>query len=59
MVSIIVNPEKVPGVNAKGALAFQEFLLAPETQAEIRAFRYPDFDHQAWWPYGRHNDASD
>jgi tungstate transport system substrate-binding protein len=57
MVAIVVNPKKVPGVNAAGATAFQDFLIAPETQARIRAFRYPDFDSQAWWPAGRHNAA--
>lgn len=57
MVSVIVNPKKVPGVNADGAAAFQGFLIAPATQARIRAFRYPDFDQQAWWPAGRHNAA--
>jgi len=55
MVSVIVNPKKIPGVNAKGAEAFQDFLLAPATQARIRAFRYPAFDGQAWWPAGREN----
>jgi ABC-type tungstate transport system permease subunit len=59
MVSIIVNPKKVAGVNADGAKAFQEFLLAPATQARIRAFRYPDFDQQSWWPAGRHNNAQE
>jgi ABC-type tungstate transport system permease subunit len=57
MVSVVVNPNKVKGVNAEGATAFQEFLIAPPTQARIRAFRYPDFDQQAWWPAGRHNSA--
>ncbi len=57
MVAVVVNPNKVPGVNADGAKAFQEFLIAPATQARIRAFRYPDFDQQAWWPAGRHNGA--
>jgi tungstate transport system substrate-binding protein len=55
MVSVIVNPKKIQGVNARGAKAFQDFLLAPATQARIRAFRYPDFDQQAWWPVGRDN----
>jgi tungstate transport system substrate-binding protein len=59
MVSIVVNPKKIAGVNAEGAKAFQEFLIAPATQARIRAFRYPDFDQQAWWPAGRHNKASE
>jgi len=57
MVSIVVNPKKVPGVNVDGANAFQNYLIAPATQAQIRAFRYPDFDQQAWWPAGRHNNA--
>ncbi len=57
MVAVVVNPKKVPGVNADGAAAFQQFLLAPATQAKIRSFRYPDFDQQAWWPAGRHNSA--
>jgi tungstate transport system substrate-binding protein len=59
MVSIVVNPKKIAGVNTDGAKAFQEFLIAPATQARIRAFRYPDFDQQAWWPAGRHNEASE
>jgi tungstate transport system substrate-binding protein len=59
MVSIIVNPKKVAGINANGAQAFLEFLIAPATQARIRAFRYPDFDQQAWWPAGRHNNAGE
>jgi tungstate transport system substrate-binding protein len=59
MVSIIVNPKKIAGVNADGAKAFQEFLIAPATQARIRAFRYPDFDRQSWWPAGRHNNAGE
>lgn len=59
MVAIVVNPDKVPGVNAAGARAFQRFLIEPATQARIRAFRYPDFRGQAWWPAGRHNNPSD
>ncbi len=57
MVAIVVNPKKVQGVNAEGAEAFQAFLIAPATQARVRAFRYPDFNRQAWWPAGRHNSA--
>lgn len=55
MVSIVVNPEKIPGANAEGAKAFQDFLLEAASQARIRAFRYPDFNRQAWWPAGREN----
>jgi tungstate transport system substrate-binding protein len=57
MVSIVVNPKKITGVNFQGASSFQKYLIAPATQAKIRAFRYPDFDQQAWWPAGRHNNA--
>jgi tungstate transport system substrate-binding protein len=55
MVAIVVNPRKVSGVNASGAAKLRDFLIAPATQARVRAFRYPDFDQQAWWPAGRHN----
>jgi tungstate transport system substrate-binding protein len=59
MVTVVVNPERVPGVNAAGADAFQRFLLEPETQAAVRAFRYPSFSQQVWWPAGRHNHPQD
>jgi tungstate transport system substrate-binding protein len=59
MVAIVVNAKKVEGVNADGAEAFQRFLVAPATQVRVRAFRYPDFAQQAWWPAGRHNLASE
>ena len=59
MVSIVVNPHKVSGANQAGAEAFQRFLIAPPVQSRIRAFRYPDFDKQVWWPAGRHNNADD
>ena len=55
MVSIVVNPVKVPSANSAGAKAFQNYLLAPATQARIRKFRYPGFVLQAWWPAGRNN----
>jgi tungstate transport system substrate-binding protein len=59
MVAIVVNAEKVRGVNKTGAEAFQNFLLAPSTQARISAFRYPDLEQQVWWPAGRHNNAQE
>jgi tungstate transport system substrate-binding protein len=59
MVSIVVNPAKIKGVNAPGAAAFQDYLISPATQARIRAFRYPDLDQQVWWPAGRHNNTRD
>ena len=36
-------------------MAFQQYLLAPSTQARIRAFRLPGIDQQIWWPAGWNN----
>jgi tungstate transport system substrate-binding protein len=55
MVTVAVNSDKVAGVNVEGATAFQQYLLAPATQARIRAFRLPGIDQQIWWPVGRTN----
>lgn len=59
MVSIVVNPARVPGVNESGALALQRFLLEPATQTAIRNFRHDGLTQQTWWPAGRHNGAND
>lgn len=64
MVSIVVNPQKLEvanrvGANPAGAQAFEAFLVAPQTQARIRAFRYPGLSQQVWWPAGRHNNAKE
>jgi tungstate transport system substrate-binding protein len=55
MVTVAVNPDKVPRVNVTGVEAFQQYLLDPATQARIRAFRLPGIDQQIWWPAGRNN----
>ena len=55
MVTVAVNPDKVARVNVEGVTAFQQYLLAPATQARIRAFRLPGIDQQIWWPAGRTN----
>jgi tungstate transport system substrate-binding protein len=55
MVSVMVNPAKIPGVNVAGAKAFQAYLLDPATQAKIRAFRIPGVDQPLFWPQGRTN----
>ncbi len=55
MVTVVVNPDKVAGVNVTGAEAFQQYLLDPTTQARIRAFRLSGIDQQIWWPAGRNN----
>ena len=59
MVSIVVNPARIQGVNEAGALALQRFLLEPATQAAIRGFRHHGFPGQTWWPAGRHNAGAD
>ena len=55
MVSIVVNPARVRGVDQEGAIAFERFLLDPSTQARIRAFRHHGLTDQTWWPAGRNN----
>jgi tungstate transport system substrate-binding protein len=55
MAAIVVDPDKVPGVNAKGARALVDYLLSPRTQAQIAAFRAPGVELQLWWPAGRNN----
>ena len=57
MVMIVVDPDRVAGENRTGARTLQDDLIAPARQAQIRAFRYPDFDRQTWWPAGRLNSA--
>lgn len=54
--SVVVDPAKIRSVNIHGALAFERFLIAPETQAQIRAFRHPDFDRPIFWPAANNND---
>lgn len=55
MVSVVINPERVPGVDAETASILQAFLLTPDVQAQIRAFRVPEYEGQLWWPRGREN----
>ena len=55
MAAIVVNPNKIRSVNSAGAEAFMKYLLNPETQAKIAAFRSYDMDTQFWWPAGRDN----
>ncbi|MEA5113357.1 MAG: hypothetical protein VB050_04955 [Geobacteraceae bacterium] len=55
MVTIVVNPEKVTGVNATAAARFQDYLLKPETQARILRTHYPGVKQALWAPAGRHN----
>jgi tungstate transport system substrate-binding protein len=55
MAAVIVNPQKVEGVNSEAATALRDYLLSPKTQARIAAFRSPWSDKQLWWPAGRNN----
>jgi tungstate transport system substrate-binding protein len=52
LVAVVV---RVPGCNQDGARALQYHLLAPATQARIRATRYPTNEQICWVPAGRHN----
>lgn len=55
MSAIVVRPDKVQGVNAEGARALVAYLLTPQVQARIAAFRATGSDLQLWWPAGRNN----
>jgi tungstate transport system substrate-binding protein len=55
MAAVIVSSQKVEGVNVEGATTLRDYLLSPQTQARIAAFRSPWSDEQLWWPAGRHN----
>jgi tungstate transport system substrate-binding protein len=55
MVSVVVDPERVPGVNMAGASKFQEYLLAPSTQAKILTTHYAGHKQAIWMPAGRNN----
>jgi tungstate transport system substrate-binding protein len=58
MVSVLVNSERITGVNAAGATRFQQYLLSPATQARILEVHYPGIDEAVWAPAGRHNPGS-
>jgi tungstate transport system substrate-binding protein len=50
MATIVVNPERLPGINVEGARALEAYLLSPATQAAIAAYREEGLDRQTWWP---------
>ena len=58
MVSIVVNPNKVRGVDAHTARSLQNYLLSPAAQAQIRAFRHPQLSIPIFFPAGRDNEAA-
>lgn len=45
-----VNPEKFPKVNADGAKAFVEFMIDPDTQAQISTFGVDKFGQALFFP---------
>ncbi len=59
MVSVVVNPARIRGVDEAGAVAFERYLMDPSTQARIRAFRHHGLTQQTWWPAGRNNAGSE
>lgn len=58
MVTAVVSEAKVSGVNAKGARAFQHWLLEPQTQARVRSFRMAGIAEQVWWPAAHDNEQA-
>lgn len=58
MMTVLVNPEKIPGVNIAGAFALQRYLTLPATQARVRAFRHAAVSNQLFWPSARDNIGS-
>jgi len=56
MVCVVVNPAKFPHANVTGGKALQSYLLSPETQARIAAFRYAGIDQPVFLPAGRNNE---
>lgn len=58
MMSIVVNPQRIPAVNLSGATALQEYLLRPAVQARIESFRDPRSEYQEWKAAGLHNSAA-
>lgn len=58
MVSVVINPERVAGVNAADATRFQKYLLLPSTQAKMLTVHYPGTAQAAWAPAGRNNSGA-
>jgi tungstate transport system substrate-binding protein len=54
---ITVNPEKWPKSNYDGAVAFSEFMIAPETQAVIGEFGKEKFGQPLFFPDADKTDA--
>jgi len=52
-----VNPEKWPGTNYDGALAFANFIIAPNTQSVIGEFGVDEFGQPLFFPDADKTDA--
>jgi len=52
IVGIVVNPDKVAGVNANAAQKYLRYLLTPQSQGKIRNFRSGTGTTELWWPVG-------
>jgi tungstate transport system substrate-binding protein len=55
MAIVRVNPAKVEGVNAEGAMALEAYLLSAGAQAAVANFRHPATGGRMWSPGARHN----
>lgn len=49
---VLVNPERFSWVDLTGARALKEYLISPETQAAIAAFRREEFGRSLFLPDG-------
>jgi tungstate transport system substrate-binding protein len=58
MVTIAVNPRRVPGVNENAANAFERYLLSTATQSRIRAFHNKILQRPIFFAAGRNNEAA-
>ncbi|WP_165905070.1 hypothetical protein [Parashewanella curva] len=50
-----VNPDKVVGINTKGAQALEDYLLQPSVQAKISQFRINGSPLQLFWAEATNN----
>ena len=58
MASIVVDPGRFPAANVTGARALEAYLLTPQVQAAISAFREDGVTWQTWWPAARSNNPA-
>jgi tungstate transport system substrate-binding protein len=56
MATVVVNPARFSDVNLAGAKALEAYLLSPQAQAAVAAFREDGTNRQTWWPAARNNE---